>query len=52
MSKPYRVSMGVLIAMAPPSHPIEFDEQGIAYLTIGRQTWYAAPEVPSQRVGS
>ena len=52
MSHPIRVSMDVLYALAPDRHPIEFDEQEIAYLTIGRQTWYATPEVPSRRVGS
>lgn len=48
MSHPIRVSMDVLYALAPDGHPIEFDEHGNAFLTIGRQTWYAAAEVPAQ----
>ena len=50
MSKLQRTTRERMEAMAfyTPGAKIEFDEFGNAYLTIGRQTWYAAAEVPAQ----
>ena len=50
MSKPHRTTLDVLEALAfrTPGTEVDYDEFGNAYLTIGRQTWYAAAEVPAQ----